>query len=520
MYPFPTSWHRQRMALLLSVCLMLAVPASAQYVETLGPVQGITLASGTGLVTGGVGLFNTGAGTISLDIPAGASVNQVLLYWEGRDANDQDLELIVDGTPVTGTLIGLASQGLTAKSFAARADITGIVSLTPGLNTVDISGFDPIVNKRDGASIVVIIDDGSGANVIDIRDGADFAWDRPSIAPAEQVTVPQTFSFGADTVDRTAHLFFAVGDTQTDRPDRLTISVDGSIVFDQVNFFVGAAGPQWSNRTVDVTVPAGATQVTAQVFSGPGRNPESLTWIVGGFSIEAQAPPPPPGGGCTFTQGYWKNHEEAWPVDNLTLGTVNYTQAQLLSILKQPVRGNGLVSLSHQLIAAKLNTANGADDTDIASAIADADALIGGLVVPPVGGGYISTSTTSALNGTLTGYNEGSTGPGHCDDFASNAAPSANNAFLDAPQAFELHDAYPNPFTAQATLRFSMPEAAPVRLAVYDVMGREVAVLVDGSLDAGEHRVPFAADHLAAGTYLYRLVTPQGTFTRTMMLVR
>src|SRR5262245_55571020 len=48
---------------------------------------------------------------------------------------------------------------------------------------------------------------------------------------------------------------------------------------------------------------------------------------------------------CTYTFGYWKNHPEAWPTSSLSLGCVNYTQAQLLSILGQAVKGNGLVSL-------------------------------------------------------------------------------------------------------------------------------------------------------------------------------
>src|SRR5688572_26907655 len=65
------------------------------------------------------------------------------------------------------------------------------------------------------------------------------------------------------------------------------------------------------------------------------------------------------GDDCVFTQGYWKNHAEAWPVSTLVLGTVSYSQAQLLEILRTPVRGNGLISLAHQLIAAKLNVANG-----------------------------------------------------------------------------------------------------------------------------------------------------------------
>jgi hypothetical protein len=119
---------------------------------------------------------------------------------------------------------------------------------------------------------------------------------------------------------------------------------------------------------------------------------------------------------CTYTQGFWKNHPEVWPVAGLTLGAVPYTQAELLAILGQPAAGNGLVSLAHQLIAAKLNIANGANPTAAAAAIAAADALIGGLVVPPVGGGYLAPASTSALTQTLDDYNNGIIGPGHCGE--------------------------------------------------------------------------------------------------------
>jgi hypothetical protein len=119
-------------------------------------------------------------------------------------------------------------------------------------------------------------------------------------------------------------------------------------------------------------------------------------------------------GGCTLTQGYWKNHE-SWPVTSLSLGTVSYTKAQLLSVLDTPVGGNGLISLAHQLIAAKLNIANGADGAAISSTITTVDALIGSLVVPPVGSGFLSTSSVDTLVSILTAYNEGTIGPGHCN---------------------------------------------------------------------------------------------------------
>lgn len=143
-------------------------------------------------------------------------------------------------------------------------------------------------------------------------------------------------------------------------------------------------------------------------------------WGGSGFSADVSATTLlPDANNCTFTQGYWKSHEEEWPVTSLTLGTVTYPQAQLLAILNRPAQGNGLVFLAHQLIAAKLNVARGASvPASVAQAIADADALIGGLVVPPVGSGYIAPNQASGLTQTLDQYNNGTVGPGHCESTA------------------------------------------------------------------------------------------------------
>ena len=125
---------------------------------------------------------------------------------------------------------------------------------------------------------------------------------------------------------------------------------------------------------------------------------------------------------CTYSQGYWKTHgpiptgnnTNEWPVTSLQLGTVTYTDLQLQAIFNTPAAGNGLISLAHQLIAARLNIANGADGSSITATLAAADALIGGLIIPPVGGGSLPNSATSSLTNTLNNYNEGLIGPGHC----------------------------------------------------------------------------------------------------------
>jgi len=117
---------------------------------------------------------------------------------------------------------------------------------------------------------------------------------------------------------------------------------------------------------------------------------------------------------CVHSQGYWKKFPATWPVTSLMLGTVTYTQAQLLSILNKPAGGNGLIIICHQLIATKLNIANGADPTLISSAVSSADALIGSLVCPPVGAGFLAPSSVEHLNDQLSDWNETEDGQVNC----------------------------------------------------------------------------------------------------------
>jgi hypothetical protein len=110
---------------------------------------------------------------------------------------------------------------------------------------------------------------------------------------------------------------------------------------------------------------------------------------------------------CVHSQGYWKNHASVWPVTALRLGGVLYSKLQLLAILNQPASGNGLVSLSHQLIATKLNKAAGAIlPALIVNVVSTADALIGTRIVPPVGTGFIPPRVSSHLTDDLEEYND------------------------------------------------------------------------------------------------------------------
>ena len=120
------------------------------------------------------------------------------------------------------------------------------------------------------------------------------------------------------------------------------------------------------------------------------------------------------------TQGFWKSHgagachsgsnADVWPAScfPMTLGTVSYTKTQICSILQWPVGGNGLISLAHQLITALLNDCNNSSPPpSVQAAIANAHSLIDGLVIPPVGSGFLSPGSTSSTTETLDDYNNG-----------------------------------------------------------------------------------------------------------------
>ncbi len=88
------------------------------------------------------------------------------------------------------------------------------------------------------------------------------------------------------------------------------------------------------------------------------------------------------------------------------------------------------------------------------------------------------------------------------------------------PEDFELAQNYPNPFNPSTTVTYSLPSATNVTLKVYDLLGQEVGVLVDGLQSAGLHRVKLDATSLSSGVYFYVLQTPGKTFVRKMMVMK
>ncbi len=97
---------------------------------------------------------------------------------------------------------------------------------------------------------------------------------------------------------------------------------------------------------------------------------------------------------------------------------------------------------------------------------------------------------------------------------------SVSNEPTDTPITFGLEQNYPNPFNPSTTIKYSVGEAGPVSITVYNVMGQKVAELLNTTRSAGEYQVTWNADNQASGIYYYRLTAPGQVITRQMTLIK
>ena len=102
----------------------------------------------------------------------------------------------------------------------------------------------------------------------------------------------------------------------------------------------------------------------------------------------------------------------------------------------------------------------------------------------------------------------------------SRASTTGTEMGRDLPNEFTLSQNYPNPFNPSTVIRYGLPVHADVRLEVFNALGQRVAVLVNGSRNAGWHEVNLDASRLASGMYIYRLTAGGTSHTRQMMLIK
>ncbi len=125
-------------------------------------------------------------------------------------------------------------------------------------------------------------------------------------------------------------------------------------------------------------------------------------------------------------------------------------------------------------------------------------------------------------NGTVVAFPAATPSPmvGIEADEESALAVELNRSTSVLPESFELSQNYPNPFNPTTTISFALPKASQVSLTVFNILGQEVARLVDGPMAAGTHQVTFDASNVASGIYLYRIQTDGFTEQKKMVLMK
>jgi hypothetical protein len=109
------------------------------------------------------------------------------------------------------------------------------------------------------------------------------------------------------------------------------------------------------------------------------------------------------------------------------------------------------------------------------------------------------------------GTNEGSV-------FASlQTTTSADLKFDELPQQYFLNQNYPNPFNPITTISYSLPKRSLVQIKIFDILGKEIATLVNEQKSTGTYSVQFNGSALASGIYFYKMQA--GSFTETKKLI-
>ena len=141
-------------------------------------------------------------------------------------------------------------------------------------------------------------------------------------------------------------------------------------------------------------------------------------------------------------------------------------------------------------------------------------------IVDPNNTASLSWLTTSPFWGIYDADNSTLWETGIFEDFLTSIEPTP-----DLPKSYELAQNYPNPFNPSTKIRYTVPFVGTsllkfVQLKVYDILGNEVATLVNEEKEPGIYEVEFSAANLASGIYIYRLHSSEFTDTKKMVLLR
>jgi len=154
--------------------------------------------------------------------------------------------------------------------------------------------------------------------------------------------------------------------------------------------------------------------------------------------------------------------------------------------------------------------------------------LLGGIYTSTDGGssfgnagmGGVGTSSVLAFNSSSSNSVYVGTSDGSIYKKTDNNGVTAVGTSNDLPKEFRLDQNYPNPFNPTTTIQFAIPKAGEYKVVVYNILGEQVAELLDTQLQPGVHKVEFGGSNLASGIYVYQLIGSDVNFTKKMVLMK
>ncbi len=149
--------------------------------------------------------------------------------------------------------------------------------------------------------------------------------------------------------------------------------------------------------------------------------------------------------------------------------------------------------------------------------------------------GFVPSETNLLANSVDVSYLDNSAGngkyyyvvaavdiSGNISEFSNEASATLTDVQLEdaIPTEYALKQNYPNPFNPTTMIKFAIPEASQVKLAIYDVTGREVGLLVNEQMAAGTYSVDWNAVNLSTGIYFYRIEAGSFVNVKKMILIK
>ncbi|NNE47928.1 MAG: T9SS type A sorting domain-containing protein [Rhodothermales bacterium] len=240
-----------------------------------------------------------------------------------------------------------------------------------------------------------------------------------------------------------------------------------------------------------------------------------LTWDIEGIELPPNVNPPEGEGFVSFTVD---------AADGLPSGTVISNRAEIIFDLNEPILTNTHVNtIDFEAPITTMSSLPAEVEGDRVAVAWTSDDL-------QTGSGVASAAVYASVDGSafeLIGFSESNSftapvRPGRRYLFYALASDRVGNTEKSRPTpvattviatdvvgshgfAFELGANYPNPFTEETSISFVIPSRERVRLSVFDLLGREVARIVDQVLSAGPHTVTWRGGAMASGVYIYRL---------------